>query len=160
MFKVGFMSVSEYLSVSLLCSVYVCLCVSYVWHMSVSRLLPGSCHCLSSCSVSPLRDTTAIGVWRCLGYLGWPSPIPKHKVRFHVHAWPAKPTLSCWTDNGSCCFFGDLVQSNKNVSNKVWTIKIMFYIYPVSIPESRCGSGQEDDSYHYSGKMSVSYAVF
>ena len=35
----------------------------------------------------------------------------------------------------------------------------MMYIYPVSIAESRCGSGQEDDSYHYSGKMSVSYAV-
>ena len=53
----------ESLSVCLLCSVYVCLCVSYVWRMSVSRLLPGRSHCSNSCSVSPLRDTTAIGVW-------------------------------------------------------------------------------------------------
>ena len=36
----------------------------------------------------------------------------------------------------------------------------MIYIYPVSTPGSRCGSEYEDDSYHYSGKVSVSYAVF
>ena len=61
------MSVSECLSVSLLCSVYVCLCVSYVWRMSVCRLLCGGSHCSISCSVYPLRDTTAIGVWLVLG---------------------------------------------------------------------------------------------
>ena len=50
------LSVSECLSVCLLCSVYVCFCVSYVWRLSVSRLLSGSCHCLKSCSVFTLRN--------------------------------------------------------------------------------------------------------
>ena len=31
--------------------------------MTVSRLLPDRSHCSNCCSVSPLRDTTAIGVW-------------------------------------------------------------------------------------------------
>ena len=52
----SYLSVSECLSVCLLCSVYVCFCVSYVWRLSVSRLLSGSCHCLKSCSVSTLRN--------------------------------------------------------------------------------------------------------
>ena len=54
-----FLSVSP---VSLLCNVYVCLCVSSVWRMTVCRLLCGGSHCSNSCSVYPLRDTTAIGV--------------------------------------------------------------------------------------------------
>ena len=49
------LSVSECLSVCLLCSVYVCFSVFYVWRMSVSRLLSGSCHCLKSCSVFTLE---------------------------------------------------------------------------------------------------------